>query len=483
MNSDRRRIFKNSIIYSIRQVMSIIFPLITYAYVSRILGVDNVGKVNYAHSIVTYFVILAGLGISTYAIREGARRREDRNRINRFVSEIFWLNVISTIISISLLFLVIFGVRNLREYRELLLIFSLLVPFTTLGLDWVYSIYEDFKYITIRSIAFQIISLVLLFTLVKNEDDVVIYAGITVFSTVGSNILNFVHARKYISLTTAGIQIKPHLKAVFFLFGMTIATTIYTTMDTTMLGAMKGDYQVGLYSVAHKIPKVIVQTIAVIRHVSLPSLSSYSQKGGNDYEYRNISNEILGIVVLLAAPIAVALICSADTVLMIFSGSKFLAAAPTLRLLAVDIFFSALSGTLVYQYVLLKKGENAAFYITLIGTLANLILNYVLISNFEAIGAALATCLSEFVVSFLSFRQAVQYIDLHYIKKQIFYAGIGCASIAGIYLLIVTFFGKSIISVIAAMILAAGVYLAELYNIKGNPLRNILILIAGRFRK
>lgn len=473
---EKGRIFKNTIIYAIRQIMAVLFPLITFAYVSRVLGVEKIGVVNYAHSITTYFVILSGLGISTYAIRVGAQKRDNEEEINQFVSEVFTINLISTIISLLVYLVIVFSFDSLKSYRSMLIAFSLLIPFTTLGIEWVYNIYEDFLYITVRSIVFQFLSLILLFTFVRSAEDAFVYACITVFATVGSNVLNFIHSRKYIKLNSLALssRLKHHIQPVILLFGMTIATTLYTNMDTTMLGAMCGDYQVGLYSAAHRITKIIVQTLAVVRTVSLPALARHTKDHDEDEAFIELGSGVLGAILLVSIPIAVAVACTADVILTIFSGAAFLEAAPTLRLLAVDILLSVLSGTLIYQYVLLKKGEKSAFWITASGAIANLVMNYIFIRAFASSGAALATCISELIVSFLAFSISKQYMNLKSVIRQILLGGLGSIIIIAFTFAARIVFGNAIIPILASLILAGITFAGVLIKLKNNCVYEVI---------
>ena len=148
----------NMILNAIKGLMSIFFPLISFPYVSKVLGVDNIGRYNFANSIISYFVLFAGLGINTYAIREGARLREKENEFRQFANEMFSINILSTIMSYVLFALLLIIVPKFQEYKTLLIILSLQIIFKTIGIEWIYSIYEDYAYITLRSIVFQVIS-------------------------------------------------------------------------------------------------------------------------------------------------------------------------------------------------------------------------------------------------------------------------------------------------------------------------------------
>ena len=170
----------NAVLNSLQSLLNLIFPLITFPYISRILSVDGVGKYNFANSIVSYFILLAGLGISVYAVREGAKLRDKREEFSLFASRIFTINIISTIISYIALFLVLFFSASLQKYSIAILIFSVQIFFTTLGVDWIYTIFEEYGYITARNIIFKIISVVLLFVFVKHRNDYLNYIIISV---------------------------------------------------------------------------------------------------------------------------------------------------------------------------------------------------------------------------------------------------------------------------------------------------------------
>ena len=137
----------NAFLNMTKQICAVIFPLITVPYVSRILQRENYGKYNFGNSIVSYFILIAGLGIVNYAIREGARIRNDRKKLNRFANEVFTINIYSTIIAYILLFIIVHFSAKLKLYQPLIFVQSLSIILTTLGADWVNSIFEDYLYI------------------------------------------------------------------------------------------------------------------------------------------------------------------------------------------------------------------------------------------------------------------------------------------------------------------------------------------------
>ena len=194
---NQRSLRLNSILNVIRQLCVIMFPMITFPYASRVLGATNYGKVNFGLSIISYISLVAGLGVTNYAIREGARIRQENSRVQKFINQIFTLNIFSTIFAYLILAVLLIFWHDLEIYRSLILVQSIVVFFTTMGVDWINSIYEDYLYITIRYLICQIVAVVLLFLFVKGPEDYIIYALVTTSSTVLANIWNWFHISKF----------------------------------------------------------------------------------------------------------------------------------------------------------------------------------------------------------------------------------------------------------------------------------------------
>lgn len=230
----------NFIMNAILTMSSFIFPLITFPYVSRILQPAGNGKVNFMLSVVTYFNMFAQLGIPTYGIRACAAVRDDKVKLTRTVHELLFINVITTIVTYVVFFVAIIFVPRLHQDKTLAIIMSFTIVLTTIGIEWLYKALEQYTYITIRSIIFKAISVIAMFLLVHAKADYVIYGGITTFASSASYILNIFNAHKYIGLKPVGnYNVMRHMKPVLIFFAMSIASTIYTNLDSVMLGFMK----------------------------------------------------------------------------------------------------------------------------------------------------------------------------------------------------------------------------------------------------
>lgn len=420
----------NSILNVIKTISSIIFPLITFPYISRVLQPENVGKVNFGSSFVSYFSLIASLGITTYAIRECSAVRGDKKKLGEKASQIFSINVCTTIVAYVLLGLSLIFFRKLDSYRTLIIIQSTAILFTTWGADWLNSAMEDFKFITIRSIGFQFISLILMFILVHQPDDYYKYAAITVLSSCGANITNILYRRKYCTVRfTKDMHWREHFTPIFLLFVMILAQTIFNSSDITMLGLMKGDYEVAIYSTAHKIEGIIAQVVSSLAWVVMPRMSSYFAEG--NYEKINVLlRKVFDILVFIGVPAIAGSIVLSNEIVLIIGGVSYLASALPLDILMLSFGFSLLGGSFLGNMVLLpSKKEKTYMYICCVATVVNVVLNLILIRLWGAVAAAGTTAFCSFLMMLMMVATRDKRIRLDYIFKDLLAPVIGSISI------------------------------------------------------
>lgn len=448
----------NMMLNAIKGLLSVLFPLITFPYISNVLGVDNIGRYNFSSSIISYFVLLAGLGINTYAIREGARIRQNKKQIQNFVNEIFSINIISTIISYCLFFLILFLVEKLHEYNSLLLIFSIQIAFTTIGVEWIYSIYEDYFYITIRSILFQIISLILLFVFVKDENDVCIYAAITVLSSVGSNLINFIRARKYCNICfIKNFNLKEHLKPIMILFGMSATISIYVSSDMTILGFLCNDYTVGIYAVSMKVYNVVKTILSAILIVSVPRLSSLLANSDKN-KFSIVASDIYNTLVSVVLPSMVGVILLRYQIVVFLSGTDYAEATSSLFLLSIALIF-CMGAWFWGQCILVPmKMEGTVFKVTVVSALVNVGLNMVLIPIWKENAAALTTIIAEGISFVWCWYKGRKYTKVTGTISTLLKVIVGCVGIIAVSIICGKLFGNGVTYMFSTIIGAVIIY-------------------------
>ena len=428
--AQRRKPLKlNMFLNVIKGVMGIIFPLISFPYASKVLGVENIGKYNFVYSIISYFLLLADLGISTYAIREGAKIRFDGEKIDAFSSEIFSINCISTMGSLGLLFLCVAVIPKFHLYRVLFFIMAFQLLFRVIGVEWIYSVYEEYTYITIRTICFQVIALVSLFLLVKTEKDINIYTGINVVASVLSSILNFIRSRKFCGIhITYRIQYKTHAKAIMILFFMNLTISIYVASDTTILGFLCNNIVVGIYSLSTKIYSIVTTIISSVLIVSIPRLSALLNQNDRT-EFENVATDVYKTLLSVMLPAIVGLLLMRQEIILITANEMFLQAESSLALLSVALFF-CMGAWFWGQCILVPLGkEQYIFYITLVSAIVNIVLNLVLIPNGKENAAAFTTIIAEGISYACCMIIGRRYVTLGKLWKNVAKILIGCGGI------------------------------------------------------
>ena len=468
----------NAFLNGLRSVLNLFFPLITFPYISRILSVSGIGIYNFSNTYINYFVLIAGLGIATYAIREGSKYREDKDKINEFVSQIFSLNMIATVIAYLLLFASLIIFKNLHNYVSCILIFSLQILFTTLGTEWIYTIYEDYAYITIRSIIFKIISIVFMFLLVRKPEDYLIYAAVTVFSAVGSNLLNFIHARNFVHIRlTTKTNWRYHLKPILVIFASSVAVTIYVSSDTTILGLLKNDYAVGIYSTSVKIYQMAQGLLSALLLVTIPRLAFlWGQKRIS--EYNRVLSRVINSLGILVLPAAVGLIMLSREIILIIASEKYLPSVNSLRIISWAIIFSIFAWIFSDCVLIPAKRENLVLRNTIVTAIENIALNFILIPFMSYDGTSLSTVIAEFTVMIMNGYSCRDIIKPVIFKKDtlknLLDSIIGCVGIVVVCLLCDYGFKSLILKTIFSVVLSVIMYGAILVLLKNNNAYSML---------
>lgn len=458
----------NALLNSMRTIMSIIFPMITYPYVTRILQAENLGKVNFSSSFIGYFSLIAVLGLTNYAGREGVQYRGDQRRLNKFCNELLTLNVCTTILAYVILTIVITISPKLHEYIILLVIYSATILFSTFGMEWLYTLHEDYAYITIRSLIFQAISLILMFVFVKEKQDYYIYAAINVLASVGGNIFNFFYARKYIKFKFVfNWKIFTHLKYSIVFFSSSIASSIYSNIDMTMLGLVCSDYNVGIYSAAVKIYTLVKSVLTSVTSVMMPRLTYYKSHG-MDREFNSLISHVFKIMITFLIPIVVGINIVAEEIMIVFCGRGFLEAKYALSILSFAIFFSIFA-TIVNGCILLpNKQEKKVLVTTISAAVVNFSANLIAIPLFKQNGAAITTVLAEGVVLIIGWCYAKKLVTLEKMNKEIISSVVGCVLMIILYVGIEKTVSNMIISLIIKVVTCAFTYLIILFVLKNE---------------
>lgn len=472
----------NFIMNALLTMSSFIFPLITFPYVSRVLGPTGTGKVNFATSLITYFCMFAQLGIPTYGIRVCAQVRDDHEELTRTAQELLIINLVMTALSYIAFIIALFTVPKLASDKMLYVISSATILLTTIGMEWLYKALEQYTYITVRSIIFKFIGLIAMFMLVHTKSDYVMYGGITVFAASASFILNLLNAHKYIGLKPVGhYNFKKHLKPVAIFFAMSCATTIYTNLDSVMLGFMATNADVGYYGAAVKIKNILVSIVTSLGTVLLPRASYYIETQ-QITEFKNLSKKALNFVFLIACPMMIYFILFAKQGIFFLSGDAFAKAVVPMQIIMPTLLLIGITNILGIQILVPLGYEKAVLISEIVGAVIDLIVNALLIPNYQSSGAAIGTLLAEFavmVVQCIALRNEIKsaFSDIKYIKIII---AIVLASLASGWVTLLNL--HVFITLVISAILFFGVYGVALIVTKEKLVIEILTQIFNKLR-
>lgn len=395
--SSQSSLRKNAVLNTIKQICTIIYPIITFPYVSRVLGKYYYGKVNFSSSIINYILMIAALGITNYSIREGSRIKDDKKELQKFCNQIFSINICSMIVSYIVLFLLIRFWKRLDGYTLLLLIQSSTVLFNTIGTDWINSIFEDYEFITIRYIVCQGIAVLLMLLLVHSKSDYLLYAVTCSIGTILANIMNVAYIHKHYDLhlrLTSHMDLHRNIKPIFMLFGSAIATTIYVNSDITILGLLKDESEVGLYSVSSKFYTIIKQMLNASLTVAVPRISHEKSSVKPQTLNRHLS-QIISSLIIFSFPISAGLFSLSRNIIILFSGAEYEMAYTSLQILSISIIFATMASFFINVIMISFGMETQVLFATMFSALVNIVLNFVLIPAFGQNAAAFTTLLSE----------------------------------------------------------------------------------------
>lgn len=470
----------NFVMNIILTMSSFIFPLITFPYISRILLPIGTGKVSFAISLISYFSMFAQLGIPIYGVRACATVRDQKEELTKTAHELLIINIGMNCISYIALTIVIFTFPKLYHDKMLYIFISLNIILTSLGMEWLYKALEQYTYITVRSIIFKFIALIATFLLVHDQKDYIIYGGITVLASSASNICNILNVHKYIDVKPVGkYNYKRHLKPVCIFFAMSCAATVYTHLDTVMLGLMSTDTDVGYYNAAVKIKTILVSIVTALGTVLLPRLSYYIENG-KVYDFKKITKKALNFVFLISVPMMVYFICFAKEGIYFLSGMAYTNSIIPMQLIMPTLLLIGLTNILGIQILVPLGKERIVLHSEMWGALTDIIANIILIPQYKSIGAAIGTLIAESVVFFVQCRALKSELGelfktVHY-KKLII--AIALSSIASLWVKILGF--GNLLTLLVSAILFFGVYIGFLWISKEELLIEIFDKIIGR---
>lgn len=450
---------KKNLAYNVAyQILVIILPLITAPYVSRVLGADGLGTYSYIFSIVTYFGLFGMLGIANHGNRSVALVRDNRQKVSEAFSNTYIIQLCTTVIALLLYFLFIycwFSGDKTIAYIESIIVLSYVLDIT-----WFFFGLEQFAVTVTRNAIIKIATVVAIFIFVRSREDLWIYALIMSCGMLFSQIYLWLRIRKYADFCKPSwSQVKSNIKPVLMLFIPAIAYSIYKLLDKVMLGAMSSMSQVGLFDNAEKIINIPSSLITAFGTVMMPRITVLLGTGDEHrISYLNKISVRYFTLLVVGAAFGLAGIC--NVLAPVYFGSEFVGSAPIIAGLGFSLIFVTWANVIRTQYLIPNKLDKPYVISSVIGALANLAVNIILIPKFAGIGAMIGTIIAEFTVFFVQLILVRRSFPMsQYLQPVLFLFPIGMIMFAVVYW-IGAYMGNTIITLIIQILVGGFLYLS-----------------------
>lgn len=392
---------KNFIYSSILTVSNYLFPLIVYPYISRTLGLSNIGVVNFVDNLVNYFVLISMMGITTVGVREIAAAHKNRKKLSKTFMSLLMLTAISTIIAIIILGIVMYTVPTLFPYRSLLYVGIVKLVFNLFLVEWFFMGLEEFKYITTRSILVKCAYVLSVFLIVKEAADYKIYYILTVSFVVINAVINLFYSRHFIYYSLRDIHMRPFFKPYMIMGVYSLMTNAYIMLNPVWLGFVTNTDEVGYFTTATRLHTIISAVLLSFANILFPRVSNLLAEG-KQKEFWDKINIAFDAIFLFAFPTIVYMLVAGPDLLHLVVGNGFEGAYLPLRIITPLALIIGIEQILVIQILMATHQDSTVLQNSIIGAVTALIFNILLTTSLGAVGSAIVWVIVELVVMTLS---------------------------------------------------------------------------------
>ena len=375
-----------------------IFPLITFPFITRTLSNESLGSVIYVDAFTQYFIIFSSLGIPLYGVREISKLKNNVPARSKLVAELLTIKVALASFFVLLFFVFHFFIPQLKTDLDLVKLGCISIISSSLLMEWFYQGIENYTYITKRSLIVKTLSIAFILLLVKTSGDSLIYYAILVAVNLLNAVINFsYYLKKHHHSFVGNIELKKHFKPLITLFLINVAVSVYTILDTIILGTLTDLKQVSYYDVTLKLSKIVWTIVLGIGFVLVPRISILFKEKKID-ELRKLMSKSFNLVFLITIPFCFFCLIFSKDILILVSGAKYLEAENSLKLFSILPFVIGVCNIMGTQFLLPIGQEKKILHATVLGLVVSLSLNFSLIPYFGFMGASVACVFAEISV-------------------------------------------------------------------------------------
>ncbi len=468
----KKSITKNYLYNLTYQILILILPLVTTPYLSRVLGAEGIGIYSYTYTIVTYFVLFGSLGIALYGQREIAYAQDNKVQRKKVFIELVLFRFITMAVALVIYYSFFLRKGEYAVYYRVLL-FELFAG--AFDISWFFQGIEEFKKTVTRNILVRVISVTLIFILVKTKEDLIKYMYIySIADFVGNLTLWFYLPKYFKGVKIKNINILKQIPTIILLFIPQIANKLYNMLDTTMLGKIIADKtETGYYEQSQKVIRLLLTLVTSLGTVMIPRMANMFANGEKE-KINAYMKKSFNFVFLLSFPTILGLICVSKEFVPIFFGKGYQKASTLICIISPIILLMGLANVVGTQYLLPTKRQKEYTISVAVGIIVNFILNYILIKLYASIGACIATVLSELAVNIVQFNYVKKEINIKEMLKLSYRYIFAAVIMYAVCMLTKIFISTGMTSIVVEVIIGVIVYLGILLALKDEYLYMII---------
>ena len=389
---------KNFAYKSVLNLSSYLAAFIVFPYTSRIFGPERIGLVNFVDNTVNYFLLFATMGIGLLGVREIAAVKNDERERSRVFANIFGLNMLFTIITFVVYALAVLLIPRLSAHPEMFFIGGAKIIFTALLIEWFFSGMENFRYITLRSIAIRVLYVAAVFLFVRNRDQYVLFFAITTASVIINALINILYVRKFVRPSWRDMLDMRYTRTNLSLGLYSIMTSMYLTLNVVYLGFVAGDTEVGYYTTAFKLNTVMLGLFSAFTNVMLPRMSALVAAGAKE-EFQVMINKSFSAVATFSIPLVLCSMAMAPQIIHILAGNGFDGAILPMRIILPAVIMAGIAQVLAIQIIMPLKHDRTLLIASAIGASVSIAINIFIVPHLASIGSAIVLLSAETVVT------------------------------------------------------------------------------------
>lgn len=389
---------KNFAYKSILNLSSYLAGFITFAYTAHIFGAERIGLVNFVDNTVNYFLLFATMGIGLLGVREIAAVRHDEQKRSRVFSNILGLNLIFTAVTLVVYIIAVASIPRLAEHPEMFFVGGAKIIFTALVVEWFFSGMENFRYITLRSIAVRVIYVLSVLIFIRNRDQYLLFFVLTVGSVVVNALINICYVRRFVRPSWREMFVMKYMRSNITLGIYSIMTSMYLTFNVVYLGFVAGDTEVGYYTTAFKLNTVMLGLFSAFTNVMMPRMSALVAAGEKE-EFQVMINKSFSAVATFSVPLVLCSMVMAPQIIALIAGDDFGGAILPMRIILPAVIMAGVAQVLAIQIIMPLKHDKVLLTASGIGAVVSIAINIFVVPHFESIGSAIVLLCAETVVT------------------------------------------------------------------------------------